>query len=406
MHEKSLFIVVEGLDGSGKTSVSRRLVDLLNSNDEDKVKLTFEPHDSSCAGLFIRQILMKKISRFSPRALALAFAANRLDHCEREISPWLDAEGGNVVICDRYYLSSIVYQSSDDFPATDVLRLNEKARKPDMIFFLNVSDEICYERMKIRDEEAELFEQNLAETRQKYHEAITFLRKFNSDTIIEIDASGEIDQVANEMLEEIHKAYPEFLPHESLVLESGMIEEPGSRYLNGQDQFTLEHAAKELSTVLELSELHDEQDLIRKIEKEVGSWHFRRLSKLFLDYLKFKGISVKKKLPWAEVDAFELEYTMPGGILLRGIGLAIHEEQRYDLIMKKAADTPEMSDFMFVFSPGPSKLVTPYYEREKIVFNTETRKEGLFPSTKLVTQRDIATAILRIRKVVEKANRF
>ena len=55
MVETNLFIVIEGLDGSGKTEISRRLTQILEQNPryEGKVKLTFEPHDPSCAGVYI-----------------------------------------------------------------------------------------------------------------------------------------------------------------------------------------------------------------------------------------------------------------------------------------------------------------------------------------------------------------
>ena len=83
--KKSLFIVIEGLDGSGKSSASRKMTELLDAQFQNQIKLTFEPHDASCGGVYIRQVLMKKITNFQPRVLALAFAANRLDHCSREI---------------------------------------------------------------------------------------------------------------------------------------------------------------------------------------------------------------------------------------------------------------------------------------------------------------------------------
>ena len=87
MEGDSLFIVIEGLDGSGKTSVSRQLTTVLNKIFDSKVKLTFEPHDPSCAGLFIREVLTKKRKyrdEVSSELLALSFSANRMDHCERE----------------------------------------------------------------------------------------------------------------------------------------------------------------------------------------------------------------------------------------------------------------------------------------------------------------------------------
>ncbi|MFN0213356.1 MAG: dTMP kinase [Saprospiraceae bacterium] len=216
MKNKSLFIAIEGLDGSGKSSVARCLADLLDASDKGKiVKLTYEPHDPSCAGNFIRQVLTKEIKTFTPRVLALAFAANRLDHCDREIIPWLEGGKNRVVITDRYYLSSLVYQSDDDFSYASVLALNEKARKPDIIFFIDVSAEVCYQRMKIRNQPEELFEKNLSESRRKYHEAISFLQTHNLDNIIEIDGSRSIIEVADAILEKIYAFEPAWMPDQA-----------------------------------------------------------------------------------------------------------------------------------------------------------------------------------------------
>ena len=203
MEKKSQFIVIEGLDGSGKSTAGKYLSAVLENRYGKRVKLTFEPHDASAGGLYIRQVLMKKINDFHPRVLPLAFAANRLDHCAREISPWLEASSDHVILCDRYYLSSLVYQSSDDFPMEAVYALNEKAMRPDLILFLNVSDEICYQRMSVRNEARELFEKNLSETRAKYDAAIDFLRE-KEEHIIEVDASGTVQEVVNHMLQAIN----------------------------------------------------------------------------------------------------------------------------------------------------------------------------------------------------------
>jgi len=87
MSKNSLFIVIEGLDGSGKSTLARQLAIFLNTIYSNKIKLTFEPHDGSTSGLYIRQVLEKKITNFSHRTLALAFAANRMDHGARVITP-------------------------------------------------------------------------------------------------------------------------------------------------------------------------------------------------------------------------------------------------------------------------------------------------------------------------------
>lgn len=194
-----MFIVIEGLDGSGKSTAGKQLAEKLHSRLHKKVQLTHEPNKDYCGGDYIRAVLAKKITEFHPRVLPLSFAANRLDHCARLVQPCLDA--GQMVISDRYYLSSLVYQSSEDFPFEKVMEVNEKALKPDLIFFLNVSNEVCYERMSIRNEPEELFESRLDDYRKKYISAIEFLRTVHGDYIVEIDGNGTVAETVGQMVE-------------------------------------------------------------------------------------------------------------------------------------------------------------------------------------------------------------
>ncbi len=101
------FIVFEGIDGSGTTSVSRAIVDKLNSIPINKNAVWMkQPTDGKVGGL-IREML----SEDSPdiHILALLFAADRLYHYRNEILPALIS--GNIVVCDRYRLSALAYQS-------------------------------------------------------------------------------------------------------------------------------------------------------------------------------------------------------------------------------------------------------------------------------------------------------
>ncbi len=413
MSKDSLFIVIEGLDGSGKTSVSRQLANVLDYSFKGKIKLTFEPHDPSCSGLFIRQVLMKRIRNFTPRILALAFATNRLDHCDREITPWLEGGKDRIVICDRYYLSSLVYQHSPDFSFESVMFLNEMARKPDIIFFISVSDRVCYERMKIRNQPKELFEKNLAETRKKYADAIDFLKTKNNDQIIEIDGSGTVGEVVEKILEVIY-AYDQKWKPQQPIISSTLI--PHVFSLNGATILSIEDVVREFTKANMYHELiSSEKDNIfnefnklgEEISLRIESMSFNELGSLFLDYISKLGYKVGNKLPWTHLDCYELEYILPGEILQRGAALLINENQRYDVIMQKAPELFEMSDFMFVFSPGPSELVTHYYERDKTQYlNTKKDNEvatSLFPSTQLVTQEDISDFVLKslISKLIE-----
>ncbi|MGQ9909498.1 MAG: dTMP kinase [Candidatus Flexifilum sp.] len=189
---KPLFIVLEGLDGAGKTTLGRTLTAHLKARfGPEAVLFTYEPHDDSAAGDYIRAVLTKQFA-IAPRTLALAYALNRADHTERVIAPHLAA--GGIVICDRYLLSSLAYNSGPGLPLEKVLDWNAAARQPDVTLFLDASAEICYQRLGARGGDRELFEAKLDDRRARYLEAIAFLRE-RGQTIAAIDASGTPDEV-------------------------------------------------------------------------------------------------------------------------------------------------------------------------------------------------------------------
>lgn len=146
------FIVLEGIDGSGTTTQKARLSDWLTGAGE-LVHGTHEPSDGPI-GALIRQILrgrlvaappQKKAEPVDPAAVALLFAADRLDHLQNEVVPLLDQ--GWHVISDRYVVSSLAYQSLE----TDlrfVRQINEKAIAPDLTIFLKVRPEVAMARIE------------------------------------------------------------------------------------------------------------------------------------------------------------------------------------------------------------------------------------------------------------------
>lgn len=203
MTHQGCFFVLEGLDGSGKTEISRRLsARLIERYGERRVLLTYEPYDPLVAGDYLRQALRKEI-RVSNRTLALAYALNRADHLDRLITPFLDEahddpQAGRVVLCDRYVLSSLVYQSRDGLTMDDVMRLNAGARQPDVTLFLDVTPETSRQRMQGRTVK-ELFDDQLEEMRQQYFDAMRYLEARGS-TFRVIDANAGIEQVFDAVL--------------------------------------------------------------------------------------------------------------------------------------------------------------------------------------------------------------
>ena len=210
----SFFLVLEGLDGSGKSEVSRRLADLLSASlGADRVLLTYEPHNPSAAGDYCRDVLAKRIA-VSSRTLALAFALNRADHLERVMLPFLDGDQ-RVVICDRYVLSSLVYQSTGSLSVDDVRALNSGARAPDLTLFLDASPETCSARIGQRQDHRELFEERLAETRDKYLRLIGDLRG-RGERIDIIDANGGLIDVLNGLIAALNRSAPEWMRLEAI----------------------------------------------------------------------------------------------------------------------------------------------------------------------------------------------
>ncbi len=203
-------IVLEGLDGSGKSEVSRRVAAHMAATlGAARVLLSFEPYDFGAAGVYIREVLAKKFS-ISNRALALAFALNRADHTERVINPFLANGDYHAVLCDRYILSSLVYQTGEPLTREDILSLNAGARTPDLTLFLDASVETCYQRMGTRGSTRELFEEGLNETRTRYIDNIAYLTA-RGDTIVTVDANLDLLSVINSVIAAINDHAPVWL---------------------------------------------------------------------------------------------------------------------------------------------------------------------------------------------------
>ncbi|MEO8397248.1 MAG: dTMP kinase [Chloroflexota bacterium] len=209
MMSEHFFLVLEGLDGSGKSELSRRLCALLSDTlGADHVLLSYEPHNPSAAGEYIRDVLGKRIT-ISARTQALAFALNRADHNERVIAPFLDGDQ-RVIVCDRYYLSSLVYQSTGGLTVEDVMDLNKSARSPDLTLFLDTRPETSEQRIGQRQDHRELFEDRFAETRAKYQHVIEYLRA-RGEQIEVVDANGTLIEVLNGVIDVLNRRAPNWL---------------------------------------------------------------------------------------------------------------------------------------------------------------------------------------------------
>lgn len=138
-----MFIVLEGIDGCGKTTQAKLIYDWLLKTG-GKVVLTAEPTKNGI-GNFIRELLSTG-QKIDPRSLALLFTADRNEHLGNFIEPNL--REGNIVVSERYYHSTIAYQSAQGVDRNWLFEINSFARKPDIVLFIDVKPERAIEKIK------------------------------------------------------------------------------------------------------------------------------------------------------------------------------------------------------------------------------------------------------------------
>lgn len=196
MSERGLFIVIEGVDGSGKTTQSELLSAYLRGLGR-KVHHTAEPTATGLGGM-VRDGLGAEHPRTSDE-LAAMFLADRVAH---NVSPKSGirqyVEGGTDVVCDRYYYSSIAYQGVDgSLEWVADMNLNSPSiMKPDICIFIDLDPEKCLEHIRAGRSHFEIYEENAAvisETRRRY--GIVFDMLAGRDNIVIVDGARSREEV-------------------------------------------------------------------------------------------------------------------------------------------------------------------------------------------------------------------
>lgn len=195
--------MIEGLDGAGTTTQVRRLVEHLNSRGQ-RAHGTREPSDGP-VGKLIREMLTGGHAitgqAISQSTFGLLFAADRLDHLQREVEPKLLA--GNWVVSDRWYHSSLAYQGTGA-DRDWITMLNARARRPDITVFLRVRPEVAAERRMAAGRTQELFEdlEMQREVDAGYRATIDELSA-QGEKIITIDGEQSEDDVFVEVVRSV-----------------------------------------------------------------------------------------------------------------------------------------------------------------------------------------------------------
>ena len=190
------FIVLEGIDGCGKSTQIERLAERLRAEGRE-VAVTAEPTDSA-SGKMLRAALGGKEKRTACEMAAL-FLLDRIYHNVSENGIEAMLAKGVDVICDRYYYSSLAYQGSETAFAwvRDMNLTCPEIRRPDLCLFLDVEPRVSLARIAASRTSTEIYEKEelLEKFRARFLEVFAMLKE--TDRVVIVDASRDVDEVAD-----------------------------------------------------------------------------------------------------------------------------------------------------------------------------------------------------------------
>lgn len=197
---KGKFIVLEGPDGSGKSTAAELLKNHLE-NQGVQVVLTREPGGTPISEKIRNLVLDNDNKEMGEMTEALLYAASRAQHVQEKIKPLL--EQGYTVISDRFVISSLAYQGYARGLGIDkVKELNDLAIQdviPDKVLFFEISPEEALKR-KFIDREGDRMENEGNEFHKKTYEGYQVAVN-SADNVIRINANGTKEEVLNECIQ-------------------------------------------------------------------------------------------------------------------------------------------------------------------------------------------------------------
>lgn len=190
------FITFEGIDGSGKSTISKLVYKQLKSKNYDVV-LTYEPTDTWIG----KQVQRCIETGADPIITAFTFTTDRFEH-GKQIQKWLFEQ--KIVLCDRYAESTYAYQGAQlqDLIKDPIKWLKELAKNkipiPDRTYIFLIEPKISIERIQNREN---LIEFEKASFLEKVHE--NYLKLAKGKQFMKIDATLAIEQIVDICVKDI-----------------------------------------------------------------------------------------------------------------------------------------------------------------------------------------------------------
>ena len=192
-----LFIVFEGIDGTGKSTQINLLADELKESGYSVVT-TYEPTNGPY-GQKIRELFVNRSTVSHEEELEL-FMADRRQHVKNVIAPALAK--GQVVLSDRYYLSTAAYQGANGLDPDDILARNKTfAPIPDLALILEIEPALGIHRIQEHRQESP----NTFEEESNLHRVAAIFKSMQEEYIRRIDASTTVEAVHQQVMQEVKK---------------------------------------------------------------------------------------------------------------------------------------------------------------------------------------------------------
>ena len=207
-----LFITFEGPDGCGKTSIMNLIKEYYKRN--EKIIFTREPGGTKISEKIREIILSNDNSNMSPRTEALLYSASRAQHIDELIKPNLDK--GNIVISDRFVLSSLAYQGGGrELGVENVKKINDFAINgvnPDMIIFFYV-DPLTTLKRKSLNVDADRLELSGDDFHSRVYDTyMELLEKMKDEKVLKkVDATKSMSEVFEDVKNIIDEKLEELL---------------------------------------------------------------------------------------------------------------------------------------------------------------------------------------------------
>ena len=202
----NMFVVFDGLDGSGKGEMILRMHNYLFNKDKKISILSTREPTYGKYGNKIREILANdKNPVENSERLTELFVKDREEHLKEIIMPFLERKtnGINVVLCDRYYYSTIAYQQAQGIPLDKLLSMNKKFLKPDIAFILDLPEEIAFERIQSREKGKKDDKFETIAFLKSVRKNFLGLKDILDDNLFVVDASKKKDDVFEEIIKAV-----------------------------------------------------------------------------------------------------------------------------------------------------------------------------------------------------------